>query len=153
MKIRRAHPDDAGPTADVWLRSRAASVPGIPAPVHTADEVRAWFAAVVFPTKQVWVAETDGTIVALLVLEDEWIDQLYVDPAHTGRGIGGRLMVVAKGQRPAGLKLWTFAANAGARSFYEVHGFVCSGGTDGDNEEGAPDIRYEWPGGQPVTGP
>jgi GNAT superfamily N-acetyltransferase len=146
MNIRRARPDDAGPAADVWLRSRAASVPGIPEPVHTDDEVRAWFGAVVWPTRQVWVAEADGAIVALLVLEDEWIDQLDVDPAHTGRGIGGQLMVVAKDQRPAGLKLWTFAANTGARRFYEGHGFVWSGATDGENEEGQPDIRYEWPG-------
>ena len=31
-----------------------------------------------------------------------------------------------------------------ARRFYERHGFVVVGGTDGDNEEGAPDLRLEW---------
>jgi hypothetical protein len=47
--------------------------------------------------------------------------------------------------RPGGLKLWTFEANLRARRFYERHGFVPTGATSGDNEEGAPDLRYEWP--------
>ena len=43
-------------------------------------------------------------------------------------------------------QLWTFAANTGARRFYERHGFVATRRTDGDNEEGAPDILYVWSG-------
>ena len=42
------------------------------------------------------------------------------------------------------LKLWTFEANVGARRFYESHGFVATRRTAGDNEEGAPDVCYEW---------
>jgi GNAT superfamily N-acetyltransferase len=142
--IRRPRPGEAGEIAEVWLRSRAAAVPHIPAPVHTDEDVRAWFADVVCPTKEVWVAEVGGAIAGLLVLEDEWIDQLYLDPSQTGSGIGSQLVAKAKAQRPAGLKLWTFQANARARRFYERHGFVETGATDGDNEERAPDVRYEW---------
>ena len=109
----------------MWLRSWAASVPGIPPPVHTEDEVRAWFEEVVLPKREVWVVDHGGAVLALLVLENEWIDQLYVEPGHTGRGIGGRLMAVAKRQRPSLLRLWTFEANVRARHFYERHGFVC----------------------------
>ena len=64
--------------AGVWLRSRAASVPEIPPPVHTQGEVRAWFREVVLLECEVWVADDDG-VIALLVLKDDWIDQLYVD--------------------------------------------------------------------------
>lgn len=129
----------------MWLRSRAASVPSIPPPVHTEDEVRSWFEEVVLPEREVWVAAADdGAVLGVLVLEEDWIDQLYVAPGCTGRGIGARLVGVAKRQRPSGLRLWTFEANAGARRFYEHHGFVVTGSTDGDNEEGAPDVRYEW---------
>jgi GNAT superfamily N-acetyltransferase len=144
MPVRRARADEAGALAEVWLRARAASVPAIPPPVHTDDEVREWFERVVLPTREVWSADDDGVVAAVLVLEDDWIDQLYVEPAHTGRGIGGRLVTVAKERRPAGLRLWTFEANVGARRFYERHGFVATGSTAGDNEEGAPDVRYEW---------
>lgn len=145
MIIRRARVDEAGPIAAVWLRSRTASAPDIPAPAQADDEVRIWFEEVVLSTKEVWVAEDTDAIVALLVLEEEWIDQLYVDPDRVGQGVGELLMAIAKEQHPDGLKLWTFAANAGARRFYERHGFVATASTEGDNEEGAPDIRYEWP--------
>ncbi|MEO7557207.1 MAG: GNAT family N-acetyltransferase [Acidimicrobiales bacterium] len=144
MNLRRGHSDDAAAIAEVWLRSRAASVPAIPPPIHTEGQVGVWFEHVVLPTKEVWVAEECGEIVALLVLEADWIDQLYVEPDHTAQGLGARLIEVAKQRRPAGLKLWTFEANVGARRFYERHGFVAAGATNGDNEEGAPDIRYEW---------
>lgn len=110
----------------------------------TDTEVLTWFEELVLPAAEVWVAEDNGVVVGLLVLDDEWIHQLYVDPDHAGRGIGAQLVAVAKEQRPAGLKLWTFAANVGARRFYERHGFVATGATAGDNEEGAPDVRYEW---------
>lgn len=144
MQVRRARGEEAGDIAGVWLRSRAASAPEIPPPVHTEEEVRAWFQHVVIPEREVWVADDGGAVVAMLVLEDEWIDQLYVEPGHTGRGIGGRLMAVAKQQRPRALRLWTFEANVRARRFYERHGFVATGSTADDNEERAPDVHYEW---------
>lgn len=144
VRVRRADADEGAEIAALWLRSRAASVPRVPPPVHTEDEVRAWFEQVVIPAREVWVADDGDAIVGLLVLEHEWIDQLYVDPSHTGQGIGGELMAVAKRQRPSALRLWTFAANIDARRFYERHGFVATGATTDDNEEGAPDIRYEW---------
>jgi GNAT superfamily N-acetyltransferase len=132
--------------SDVWLRSRHASFPAIPLPVHSDESVQEWFATVVMTTRDVWVVDIDHEVVALLVLEGDWVDQLYVDPDWTGRGFGSRLIDAAKKQRPSGLDLWTFQSNAGARRFYERHGFAAVAMTDGDNEEGAPDVRYRWSG-------
>lgn len=102
------------------------------------------------PSYEVWVADRQGEVVALMVLDDEWINQLYVDPASTGKGIGGTLLARAMRQRPTGLRLWTFQSNLGARRFYEAHGFVATVSTTGDNEERAPDVCYEWrPSGSP----
>jgi ribosomal protein S18 acetylase RimI-like enzyme len=68
---------------------------------------------------------------------------LYLAPDWTGRGIGSQLIVLAKERRPAGLDLYTFQVNAGARQFYERHGFVEVSRSDGSgNEEGQPDVRY-----------
>jgi GNAT superfamily N-acetyltransferase len=145
VELRRARRDEAGEVAGVWLRSRQASIPAIPPPAHTDEEVLAWFQEVVLPNREVWVAQSNGTVIALLVLEADWVDQLYVEPGWTGHGVGSRLLAVAQQRRPAGLKLWTFQSNAGARRFYERHGFVAKETTDGDNEEGAPDVLYEWP--------
>lgn len=143
--VRRAVDTDALAVADVWLRSRAASVPVIPPPVHSDVEVRRWFAEVVIPTHEAWVAElSTEDIVAVLVLGDHSIDQLYVDPSWTGAGVGSQLLALAKARRPHGLSLWTFQANHRARRFYKRDGFVAVATTDGNNEEGAPDVRYDW---------
>ena len=84
-------------------------------------------------------------MVALLVLRGDWIDQLYVDPDLTGRGIGAELLGLAKRERPRGLRLWTFVSNRGAQRFYERHGFSEIERTDGSgNEEQAPAIQYVW---------
>ncbi len=144
MRVRRARDEEADEIVGLWLRSRAASVPEIPPPVHTDDEVLAWFEGVVLPEREVWVVDDGGALVGLLVLDGEWIDQLYVEPGQAGSGIGSQLMALAKQQRPSALKLWTFQANTGARRFYERHGFVGTSSTDGDNEERAPDTRCEW---------
>ena len=144
MEIRRARSGDAHQIAETWLRSRAAAVPAIPPSVHPPDEVHAWFEAVVLPSKETWVAEEDGTVLALLVLDEDWIDQLYVAPGHTGNGLGTDLVNLAKARRPRGLRLWTFQTNRGAQRFYEGHGFLSVETTSGDNEENAPDVQYRW---------
>jgi predicted N-acetyltransferase YhbS len=80
-----------------------------------------------------------------MALTADEIDQLYVAPGWTGHGIGGRLLSTAKARRPDGLGLYTFQVNAGARRFYERHGFVVVALGDGSsNEEGQPDVRYAW---------
>jgi GNAT superfamily N-acetyltransferase len=144
MDIRRAVPTEADCLAALWLRSRAASVPAIPPPVHTDEEVRQWFEKVVLPSYEVWVADSEGEVIALMVLNHGEIDQLYVDPDSTGLGIGGTMLERAQSLYPNRLKLWTFQSNFGARRFYEAHGFVAIASTTDENEEQAPDICYEW---------
>jgi GNAT superfamily N-acetyltransferase len=132
--------------AAVWWRARLAAIPLIPQPVHDEADVARWVAEVLIPDNGTWVAVVEDRVVALMSLRDGWIDQLYVDPLWQGHGLGTRLVDHAKQRSPAGLDLWTFQANAGARRFYERHGFAAVEWTDGDNEEGAPDVRYHWPG-------
>ena len=145
MEIRKAVPGEASSLAALWLRARTGSVPSIPPVVHTDEEVHRWFEEVVLPTWEVWVADSSGEAIALMVLDHEWIDQLYVDPDATGRGIGAALLEHAMRLHPTGLKLWTFQSNLDARRFYETHGFVATAMTMGANEEQAPDVCYEWP--------
>lgn len=158
MIIRRATSADATATAGLYLRARrAGSVTGaIPPLVHDDEDVRAWVTQVVIPRLECWVAEREsGTVVGLLVLKDDWIHQLYVDPDLTGAGIGAELIAVARRERPGGLRLWTFVSNEGAQRFYLRHGFREVDRTDGSgNEEGAPAILYAWsPHERPVGDP
>jgi putative acetyltransferase len=144
IRLRRADLRDASAVAEVWLRARKANIPAVPPSIHDDDDVRGWFAEVVLPTLETWVADDAGTIVAVLVLEPGWVDQLHVDPDRQGQGIGARLLEVAKALNPAGLDLWTFQTNVRAQRFYRRHGFVEVARTDGDNEEGLPDVRLHW---------
>ena len=147
LKLRRAAATDADALADVFLRARRAAVPAIPPNVHTDDEVHQWMRDVVVARREAWVAERLGVLVAMLVLDGDDLDQLYVDPEFTGRGIGSTLVLFAQSRRPEGLSLWAFQSNHGARRFYERHGFVAAEYTDGaGNEERAPDVRYVWGG-------
>jgi GNAT superfamily N-acetyltransferase len=152
--VRRATAADAGPAAEVWLRSTAAALPDVRR-AHTDDEVRAWFREHVVPELETWVAVTDGPVVGLLVLAEHELEQLHLAPSWRGRGLGNRLVTWAKRRRPAGIELWTFQVDAGACRFYERHGFVETARTDGArNEEHEPDIRYTWrrtTGGGPST--
>ena len=148
VRTRRGEVEDVDDAADVYLRSRHSAVPDIPPLIHNDADVRSWFAEKVLPEQDLWLAEDpEGNVVGLMVLADEWVEQLYVDPSHTGEGVGSELLAVAKSVRPGGLQLWTFESNLRARRFYERQGFTATERTDGSsNEERAPDIRYVWPG-------
>ncbi len=146
VSIRRARPADADALAELYLRSRRHALPTVPSP-HEDDDVRRWLAEVLLLHTETWLAELAGFPVGLMARDGEWLEQLYLDPPWTGRGIGTLLLDQAKALSPAGLQLWTFQVNDGARRFYARHGFVEAELTDGEgNEEREPDVRLVWPG-------
>jgi GNAT superfamily N-acetyltransferase len=144
--VRPATASDTEVIASVWLRSRKASIPSIPKPVHSDEEVRRWVSDVLLPNGGTWVVENEIEVIGMMSVRDGWIDQLYVDPRHFGHGTGTRLLGQAKQLYPGGLDLWAFQSNVRARLFYEAHGFRPLEETQGDNEEGEPDVRYHWDG-------
>ncbi len=150
--IRRATAADAEALADLFWRSREANRATIPMVVHPRPTVVPFLRHVV-ASDEVWVADR-GVPVAFLALGNGVLEHLYVAPGRTGEGTGSRLLELAKERRPDGLTLWTFVTNEGARRFYERHGFVVVGGTEGENEEGAPDLLLRWtPPSPQVAGP
>lgn len=146
LVVRPAQAEEAERVAAVLSRTRTASVPSMPPPVHTADEDRVWLTDQLAAGAEVWVAEVGDDLVGMLLLEGEWLHSLYVDPAHQGQGIGSVLIDLAKSLRPGGLGLWVFESNLGARRLYERHGFAAVERTDGSgNIERCPDVRMVWP--------
>jgi len=111
--------------------------------LHTPAEDRAYFLGL-FDACDSWGAFEGGSLIGILILRGDWIEQLYVLPAHQELGVGQQLLKIAMDGREK-LFLWTFAQNLRAQTFYERNGFVGGDVTDGsENEERAPAIRYEW---------
>lgn len=144
VSIRRATPGDAEGIGDVWLASWRATFDFPPG--HPDEAVRRWLADELVPRCETWVVvDGGGTVVAMMALSDAMIEQLYVAPAWIARGLGRRLVDLAKARRPDGVDLYCFQVNDRARRFYEANGFVAVAFGDGSrNEEHQPDIRYAW---------
>ena len=142
MTVRRATLGDAEIAARVFTASFA-SMRFVPK-IHSTEEDRAFVRGLI-ANKETWLAEHDGAVIGLACWHDGWLEQLYVDPAHHNGGAGTLLLARVMEEHPQGFQLWTFQANAGARRFYERHGFVAVELTDGaHNEEKTPDVRYVW---------
>ena len=113
--------------------------------VHSPEDVQRHYREHVLAVCEVTVAEIDGRVAGFLALDVEGlVGGLYLAPEARGRGVGSRLVAAAKARRPEGLTLWTFVANEGARRFYARQGFVEVARTEGDNDEGLPDVLLAW---------
>lgn len=113
--------------------------------VHDHDDVVRHYREGIYGTDDVMVAEKADIVGAFMALSPHGvITALYIDPDFRGAGIGTALIDKAKHKCSDGLSLWTFVANEGARRFYQREGFVEVRRTEGDNEEGLPDILFHW---------
>jgi GNAT superfamily N-acetyltransferase len=111
---------------------------------HTLQEATAHFRNRVLADCEVWVAERDGSLAAVLALEAPWIRHLAVFPGHQRSGIGTVLLGKARECSPRTLRLYTFQRNEPARAFYERHGFVAVAFGVSPPPESEPDVEYRW---------
>lgn len=112
--------------------------------LHSVEEDRGFIAGLLANAAVRVALGHEGTPIAMLVEDADWIDHLYVAPDAIGTGAGSALLADAQ-SRHEHLQLWCFAENVRARKFYEDRGFVAAETTDGSgNEAGMPDIRYVW---------
>lgn len=97
----------------------------------------------VVPNNAVRIAMLNGSMVGFVAATRDSISQLYVRKANHRCGVGSQLLTWAKAQSGGSLWLFTFDRNAGARTFYERHGFriVASGFEPIWQLE---DLKYEW---------
>ena len=140
VTLRPAIGSDAAAIARL-MRAALGSFDWMPV-IHTPAEDLAFIRDIVLPRQQVTVAEAGKEIVGFIAVSGDWVEQLYLDPAWTGQGIGSRLLMDATVALSV-TKLHCFQANTGARRFYEHLGFRAESFGDGTtNEEGLPDILY-----------
>ncbi len=151
LELRRLRERDVDAAIAVWARARWDTQLVVEERMaHTPEDDRRYFCEVLMRECRIWVAEQGGDVVGLMALGEGRIDQLHVDPDAQGRGIGSRLLELAKATCPTGLRLFTFQRNERARAFYERRGFeVVRLGTS-PPPESEPDVEYRWRG---ATGP
>lgn len=90
------------------------------------------------------VARKEDRILGFLSRDKRKVHALYVSHYARGQGVGKALLDHAKTASDS-LSLYTFQNNTGAQRFYLREGFAEIFRTDGaGNDEGLPDICYEW---------
>jgi putative acetyltransferase len=147
--IRRLERPDMDAAAAVHRVSFDARLPWL-AGLHTPEEDRGFFGGPVFDECAVWGAWDGARLAGFIAFKPGWVEQLYVLPADQGKGIGARLLELAKAGN-AELLLWTFQRNEAARRFYQKHGFEAIEETDGSgNQEREPDVLYRWQADLPM---
>lgn len=109
--------------------------------VHAREDVARHYRETVWTEREVWV-DGDPPRGFVAITPEGQVTALYADPPRAGTG--SRLLDHAKGLHPR-LTLWTHRPNVAARAFYARAGFTEIRRTDGDNEEGVPDILLAWP--------
>lgn len=129
----------------MWRASFERGV-GVIDPHPIEEQVRYLEERVVRENDVMVVEGKGGAIVAFIAFTPERIVQLYVHVDHQGKGIGTRLLDLAKRRSHGRLRLFTFQRNEKAQCFYERHGFtVVARGFE--PEWGLEDIEYEWRAG------
>lgn len=153
LVLRPATSSDLDAVAAVHTTARRVAGASFPPAVHSDAEALEWVRSWDLGRDEVWVAQSGGEVVGYARFTPTWLDDLYVDPAHQGVGVGTALLDLVKARVPDGFGLWVFETNLDARSFYARHGLVELEHTDGSgNEEQAPDIRMVWPGADVLGG-
>ena len=115
---------------------------------HTLDDAGRFFVDHVLAECEVWVAATRSSdsevLCGVIAARSDWIMQFAIFEGWRRRGIGSRLLALAKARSPRGLQLYTFRRNTPARLFYERHGFVAAAFGVSPAPESEPDVLYRW---------
>lgn len=151
VTLRAATVGDADRISEIYLSSRKRFLSFVPL-IHSDEAVRRWVEQQLIPGGGVSVLEdrgTAGALIGFIALGRRdgcgWIDHLYLAPTALRKGHGTRLVEYARAELGPPLRLYTFDLNLGARRFYERLGFRALDFGDGSrNEEGSPDVLYEW---------
>jgi ribosomal protein S18 acetylase RimI-like enzyme len=141
ITIRAARADEYDEVARVWMDSWV-SIGLEPASEKLLAVLRARVRKEVANEWSLYVADDAGQIAAMLALRlrDGYLDQLFVDPAYHGRGVGKMLLQFTRKNLPDEIWLRCVKSNQKAWRWYEREGFVL------EKEEPHPDhglmMRY-----------
>ena len=144
-RIRLYRENDFEPVTLLWRRSRDVSLPEFQHQKgHPFEQDQWYFRHFILKQNKVWVAEVNAGPAGFLAMRDDFIDDLYVDPAYWHRGIGSACLDFARTLSPDHLWLYTLQINFVARAFYQKKGFVAKKFGFSPPPESEPDVEYHW---------
>jgi len=129
VRLRPGTPDDAAVVADIWFDGWHPAHDGhVPDGLSERRTREAFHERSPQRVGDTTVAEVDGEVAGFIMIVDDEVEQIYVSPAHFGKGVAGILMTEAEQQVAAqGYDVaWLAVAigNVRARAFYEKTGWV-----------------------------
>lgn len=110
--------------------------------IHPASDLERHYREGVIPNRETHVIGEPIEGFIALDREEKFVTSLFC--RTKGAGYGKRLLDHAKASKFDELNLWSFVANTRACKFYEREGFIEIDRSEGDNEEGLPDILFRW---------
>ncbi len=149
MIIRPAEARDYPALADLWFDSWTSI--GISNETDWPREtVRERLYQEVAGRWHLFAAREQDALLGMLALvpAEQRVDQLFVAPAHKGRGIGLALLDFAKQELPDRIVLVTQEENVRARRFYEREGFRLQR-SEYDEAHRRTSCHYVWARGSP----
>jgi len=93
--------------------------------IHPFDDHLYFLNEVLAKENTIYLAIQDGSdaVVGIMATNGEILNQLNIHTDFQRRGIGSRLLDLARNLSSGKLQLYTFEINLGAQAFYEKHGF------------------------------
>ncbi|HEX4302641.1 MAG TPA: GNAT family N-acetyltransferase [Rhizomicrobium sp.] len=144
IAIRPTREDEYDAVTQVWLDSHVSTGLAVAGEASFA-ELRARIPHEIANGWQLYVAEQDGVIVAMLAFRTRtnYLDQIFVAPEHQHKGIGKRLLAFTREHLPDEILLRTAVGNHRAIAWYEREGFVRENEVFEPGWSG-PRVYYRW---------
>jgi ribosomal protein S18 acetylase RimI-like enzyme len=130
-------------TVGMWRESKERAIGQ--REIHSFEDHVFFLNHVLIKNNKIYIAIDNDKVVGIIAFNDNEINQLYILNDYQGKGLGKKLLGLAKTNSKGRLVLYTFEINKKAQRFYENNEFKIIGRGKGDgNEENLADIKYEW---------
>ncbi|MBL4937024.1 GNAT family N-acetyltransferase [Clostridium sp. YIM B02515] len=141
IKIIEFEPIYAEETVRMWRQSKEKAISQ--KEIHSFEDHVFFLNNILSKDNKIYIAIDNTKVVGMIAFNESEINQLYIHIDYQGKGLGRRLLELAKSNSIGRLTLFTFEVNRKAQHFYEKNGFRIIG-RGYENEENLDDIKYEW---------